>query len=302
MTNSWSPEIELSPQEAMRLIANQFPDLHPIHIRLFGQGFDNSVFMVNDQYVFRFPRRTSAVQLLFTENHLLPHLTEFLNFQIPVPVFLGRPCPDYPWPFTGYQVVSGMTPGILSESIRSASAERMAVFLRKLHQFSIEKAKSYGVPYDQLNRVSIKLRKDRLVENVTKAVNDRLLKHPKPLLDYLNNLKIIEEVSNLSLVHGDLHFRNVLVDSNGHISGIIDWGDVHIGNPAVDLSFVYSFFPPLGRKQFFEAYGDVDGNTRYLAKFKAIFTTVILLRYAHDLSDSKMKEAALQGLNFALVD
>lgn len=300
--NPWSPEIELSTHDAICLITNQFPELSPLKISLLGQGFDNTVFMVNDLFVFRFPRRTIASDLLKTENRLLPHLTNFLNLQIPEPVFFGQPCKEYPWPFTGYQVVSGVTPGILSETERNASAEQLAMFLRTLHQFPIEKAKSYDVPYDQLNRVSIETRKEKLEENVKKAIDDRLLKNPKAIMEYLNNLKIVEENTDLALVHGDLHFRNILVNPQGHISGIIDWGDVHIGNPAVDLSFVYSFFPHSGRKQFFEIYGEVDAKTQYLARFKAIYTTVMLLRYAHDLSDSKFKEAALQSLNMALDD
>src|SRR5690606_41432769 len=37
------------------------------------------------------------------------------------------------------------------------------------------------------------------------------------------------------LLHGDLHFRNMLVNENGIVSGIIDWGDLSIGHPACDL-------------------------------------------------------------------
>lgn len=302
MMNSWSPEIELSPQDAKGLIADHFPQLCPLNIKLLGQGFDNTVFMVNQQYVFRFPRRTISVGLLKTENQLLPHLTEFLNLRIPEPVFFGQPSKEYPWPFTGYKVVSGVTPGVLSETIRNESAVPLAVFLRALHQYPIEKAKSYDVPFDQLNRLSIETRKETLIENVNKANDDGLLENPEVIMDYLKSLKIVEESSNLTLVHGDLHFRNILVNSQEYISGIIDWGDVHIGHPAVDLSFVYSFLPPTGRSRFYEVYGRVDERTQYLAKFKAVYTTVVLLRYAYDQNDSKFIEAALQSLNLALTD
>ena len=62
--NPWSPEIELSTHDAICLITNQFPELSPLKISLLGQGFDNTVFMVNDLFVFRFPRRTIASDLL----------------------------------------------------------------------------------------------------------------------------------------------------------------------------------------------------------------------------------------------
>src|SRR5437773_2511881 len=35
-------------------------------------------------------------------------------------------------------------------------------------------------------------------------------------------------------IHGDLHARNVLVE-NGAITGVIDWGDVAVGDRATDL-------------------------------------------------------------------
>ena len=36
-------------------------------------------------------------------------------------------------------------------------------------------------------------------------------------------------------VHGDLYSRHLLVDDAGRPCGVIDWGDCHVGDPAVDL-------------------------------------------------------------------
>jgi aminoglycoside phosphotransferase (APT) family kinase protein len=298
--NVWTPEIEVTSELACELIINQFPELLPIQVTLFGKGFDNTVFLVNQQYIFRFPRRTIAVPLLKTENKLLPEIAKELNIPIPVPVFLGKHCDAYPWPFTGYLSVPGVTPDRLTEEQRIAAAIPLARFLRTLHQVPIEKAKDCDVPFDELNRLNIETRKDRLEENVKKLINDGLIQDNLAIMEYLEELKTVEPSSNLALVHGDLHFRNVVVDKNGMISGIIDWGDVHLGDPAVDLSFVYSFLPPDGRKKFFNTYGQVEETTKYLARFKAVYTSVTLVRYAHDLKDIGFTEAALQALKLAL--
>nr|WP_280138815.1 phosphotransferase [Fictibacillus solisalsi] len=91
--------------------------------------------------------------------------------------------------------------------------------------------------------------------------------------------------------------RNTLVNNEGVIAGIIDWGDVHVGHPAVDLSFVYSFLPPEGRDRFYQIYGEVTPETQELARFKALYTTAVLLLYAHNTKDWHLQKAAAQSLD-----
>lgn len=52
-----------------------------------------------------------------------------------------------------------------------------------------------------------------------------------------------------------------LVDDAGAGSGVIDWGDVHLGEPALELSIAYGFLPPTAREDFFDGLGYVlDGS------------------------------------------
>ncbi|MDQ0856948.1 hypothetical protein [Bacillus sp. V2I10] len=90
MGNPWSPEQTVSESLAEKLITKDFPELHSVHAKLLGKGFDNTVFKVNGCYVFRFPRRQIAVDLLQTEERLLPMLPD-MGIAIPVPIFSGSP-------------------------------------------------------------------------------------------------------------------------------------------------------------------------------------------------------------------
>ena len=45
-----------------------------------------------------------------------------------------------------------------------------------------------------------------------------------------------------ALAHGDLHVRHVLVDAAGGATGVMDWGDVCLADPAVDVSLGYAAF------------------------------------------------------------
>src|SRR5690606_8628209 len=51
-----------------------------------------------------------------------------------------------------------------------------------------------------------------------------------------------------SLVHGDLHFRHLILKEDKTLSGLIDWGDLHLNDPALDLQIYWSFFPPEARR------------------------------------------------------
>ncbi|SFB08244.1 MULTISPECIES: phosphotransferase [unclassified Bacillus (in: firmicutes)] len=300
MPQPWTAEIVLTEKEAEGLILSQFPQLSPITIKLIGKGFDNTVFKVNNQYVFRFPRREVGHELLEIENMLLPAIVATASMAIPKPIFFGHPSENYPWSFTGYRLVEGITPSTVNHDDRLKSVERLAEFLKVLHSIPINLAEGLGVPYDTLERLSIKKRKEQLKNYVQKAVGNQLIAQVELLTKYVDSLEQIETAGPLVLVHGDLHIRNLLLNSQNEVSGIIDWGDTHIGNPAVDLSIAYSFIPNSGRGLFFEKYGQVKGETKKLARFKAIYTAVLLLVYGHDLQDGEIVKAAQESIHTAL--
>ncbi|MDR7241928.1 phosphotransferase [Priestia megaterium] len=297
MPNAWDAEQIVSAPFAKTLIETQFPELAPTAISLLGYGFDNTVYQVNDRFVFRFPRRALAARLLQTENQLLPTLASQLPLSIAEPIFFGKPNAEYPWPFTGYHYVQGNPPARLTEEERIQSASVLARFLRTLHHYPYSKAQELGVPFDELNRLDMMKRKP-VLEKYVKQMKERNLYSKQDILErYVNDIQEIHYQEKNVLVHGDLHIRNMIVNQNNIASGIIDWGDVHIGHPAVDLAIAYSFLPSKGRTRFLKEYGEVDEETHRLAKWKAVFTTVVLVAHSYDQGDKQTIEAALESLN-----
>ncbi|MCM3770906.1 phosphotransferase [Priestia aryabhattai] len=297
MPHAWDAEQIVSAPLAKTLIETQFPELAPAEISLLGYGFDNTVYQVNGRFVFRFPRRELAAELLKTENQLLPTLASQLPLSIAEPIFFGKPNGVYPWPFTGYHYLQGNPPARLTEEERIQSASVLARFLRTLHHYPYSKAQELGVPFDELNRLDMMKRKPAL-EKYVKQMKERNLYSKQDILEtYVNSIHEIHYQEKNVLVHGDLHIRNMIVDQNNIASGIIDWGDVHIGHPAVDLAIAYSFLPAKGRARFFKEYGEVDEETHRLAKWKAVFTTVVLVAHSYDQGDNQTLEAALESLD-----
>lgn len=304
MSQPWSPERVISELEAIELIEEQFPQLKPATLKVLGEGFDNTVFLVNELYVFRFPRKALAAGLIQTENRLLPVIESALPIPVPNPQFQGQPSGEYPWPFGGYKMLPGKTPARLTKEQRMLSVEPLAHFLRTLHDFPVPKAEKLQVPPDQIERMNILKRKPMLESNIKKAWEKRLISESikKLLHSFLLTIEQPLNDDTRTLVHGDLHIRNMLVDDAGQISAVIDWGDTHIGHPAVDLSIVYSFLPAEGRDLFFRLYGDVPPEVKKVARFKAVYSLLVLLLYGEDLKDKDLVEESRSTLLLALED
>ncbi|MBS4213857.1 MULTISPECIES: phosphotransferase [Neobacillus] len=302
MSSPWSPERVISNEKAVMMIEKQFPQLKPVSIQVFGEGFDNSVFLVNEQFVFRFPRREIAVNLLRVENRLLPVAAPLLPIPVPDPIFQGNQEEGYPWPFAGYKLLSGKPLSCLTPEQRMLSVEPLAKFLKTLHAFPINEAEKLGVPYDELGRTDIFKRKPMLEANIEKAKELGLIgeQEQERLHLFLSTVWKPFEDDSKTLVHGDFHIRNMLVDDSGRVSAVIDWGDAHIGSPAIDLSIVYSFIPAEGRDYFFQLYGNVTPEIKMIARFRAVYSLIMLLLYGDSQKDERLVNEGRTALGLAL--
>ena len=102
----WHAEVVVDEELARRLIG-QFPEVTLDSLRPFAEGWDNAVWVANEQWAFRFPRRAVAVPGVEVEIATLPLLAPILPLPIPTPVFFGRAADGYPWPFFGSALLQG---------------------------------------------------------------------------------------------------------------------------------------------------------------------------------------------------
>jgi aminoglycoside phosphotransferase (APT) family kinase protein len=101
-------------------------------------------------------------------------------------------------------------------------------------------------------------------------------------------------------IHGDLYARHLLVDQKKALSGVIDWGDVTLGDPALDLAIAYSLLPEASRRNFWNAYGEVDAGTQNRALFRALGHGVVLLDYGRRIQDPDLEKIARWALDGGL--
>jgi aminoglycoside phosphotransferase (APT) family kinase protein len=100
--------------------------------------------------------------------------------------------------------------------------------------------------------------------------------------------------------HGDLHVRHILVDGDA-ASGVIDWGDVCLADPAVDLSIAYGGFHGKPRADLLSAYGRPVGARRELAaRVCALSVTASLAEYAAAEGRTVLLRECMAGLRRAV--
>ncbi len=93
----------------------------------------------------------------------------------------------------------------------------------------------------------------------------------------------------LSLVHGDLYPRHILADDQKRVTGIIDWGDVHLGHPFLDLSIAYTFLESGEHDAFWTAYElPVSNDMKKMARLKAINYALSLYLYGKHTKDHQL--------------
>ncbi|WP_199615030.1 phosphotransferase [Paenibacillus alkalitolerans] len=298
----WDADWEISEELAQRLIGSQFPQLSSKRIKRLGYGWDNTVFLVEEQYVFRFPRRKVAVDSLRMEGKILPKLKNYISIPYSIPLFFGEGKSDYPAPFLGYPYLSGKFPIGLTDEQHALSATTLAQFIRKLHEFPLQVAQENGLQHDHRNLTDIALRKARMLEFLSDLSIYITEEEHDAITYYLEQLKTERVTERNVFLHGDLHFKNMLVDEDGKISGIIDWGDMSIGHPACDLNVVYSFLPPHARSDFFREYGEADEETKVLARLIAVFIPMLILMQAIDDKDERVANEARANIKRALAE
>lgn len=291
MTRPWEAERAVTEVWAARLIDSELPELAPARVEPLGMGWDNTAFLVNGDLVFRFPRRTIAAPLLEHEIAVLPAIAPRLPLPIPEPRWVGGPTADYPWRFAGYRRLAGVpaTAANLDERERRAVARPLGAFLAALHA-----APPAGALPDEIRRTDRDYRRAKAEAALDELGFDRRAEA----------LAVIDAAPDArpasALVHGDLYSSHLLVDGARRLCGVIDWGDLHHGDPAVDLAGAIGYLPPTAFEDFLQTYGSVDEATLRMARFRAVYHAANLARYARHEGDAALLRESLAALAHVL--
>jgi aminoglycoside phosphotransferase (APT) family kinase protein len=238
-----------------RLVAAQFPQWAGLSVRPVAEdGWDNRTFRLGDELSIRLPSAARYAAAVAKEQAWLPRLAPDLPRPIPEPVAQGAPSRDYPWPWSVCRWLPGETAAATPPSDMALFAVELAEFLLALQ--AIEGAG--GPPPGQAN----------FHRGGSLAVYDG---QTREALERLSGHMDLEPASSLweaaltspytgppVWLHGDIAPSNLLV-RDGRLSGVIDFGQCAVGDPACDLGIAWTFLDDPARGAFRARLSPDDG-------------------------------------------
>lgn len=257
-----------------RLLAAQFPrwgelPLSPVR----SAGTDNAIFRLGSDMCVRLPRIDYAERQIDKEYCWLSKLGP-LPLAIPEPVALGEPQDGFPWRWAAYRWITGETAA--PERLRDMreAGQTLGQFVKALQGRDAsggppagEATRGRGLPLaarDGRVRESIDALGDEYDVRVLHAAWDKALATPV-------------FAGNPVWIHADLHEGNLL-QVDGRLTAVIDFGLAGVGDPAADLTPAWTFLPAEARRPFRD---DImtDEDTWARGRGWALSIAVIALAY-----------------------
>ena len=282
---------------ASEIVAEAFPDLAGAALAELGAGWDNTAYLVDGRVVVRIAMRPLAASLLEIERSVLGALPE-LPLRIPRPAWFAPRTSTWPFPLAAYPVLHGRMIALVEDGpARAAVGGPLGAFLAALRAVPPPD----GMPVDLLRRVDLHHRLPMVLDRIA-WLGARDAAFPAEALAALARDLVGTPPWGGPLVscHGDLYARHVLVDEVGRATGVIDWGDVHRGDPAVDLAVLWHVVPPEGRAAFRDAYGPIDADTLARARFRAVFHATAEWWYGVEEGYASWRDEAVRGARWVL--
>lgn len=219
----------------LEIIKTKFPEIIQKNIIIRDYGWDYLVFIVKNKTVFRFPRydwvsKKGNGQIMFAKQ-----FKRVSNLSIPLPIKKDTKGLVY----LTYDLITGdpLKPYWLSRKsrfVQNKLATQLGQFIRKLHSFPLTKAEKIGVRRHNHGILNTKIIK----------IFESSFKSKIPVTQWkwiMNRIKEINKLMQYSdyketVIHRDIAPQHILVNrSKKNLSGIIDFGDLAIGDPALDF-------------------------------------------------------------------
>jgi aminoglycoside 2''-phosphotransferase len=206
-------------------------------IRVHNEGWDNLVYIANNEVVFRIPRNELSRRQLQVELHFLPQIAEVSPLAVPEYQYFSKQTGLY----AGYDLLPGeqftaqMFETCSSDEKRHI-AKQIGAFLSALHSFPLHEKDLQAVPVQKQSRQSWL---DLWAEVYHKAADILQSQHREKIERMFSYILDEMDFDMLpkTLIHGDFSSDHLLFnETSKQLSGVIDFGDLMIGDPAYDFN------------------------------------------------------------------
>lgn len=278
--------------EYRAVIERDHPDLEIVSMRPNLVGWDFFVFDINDAYIYRFPRRRDAVKNLRKEALLLPplalHLKNYMSARLPE---FERLVIDDEKPENSY-VCYRKIHGEPWEDRRDADrlADDLSVFLTGVHTFDVPPEVAGYIPPQTSS--SWRDRYWSFYRRLSKRVFPRLevglrSRSERIFSGFLKDDGFYDFLA--CLTHSDLGIEHILCDRDGRLSGVIDWEDAFIGDPALDFVGLFIWGGDEFVARVLDRY-DVNCGSNFWSRlrFYTLATSFHIIEFGLDIEDERV--------------
>ncbi|WP_326800274.1 aminoglycoside phosphotransferase family protein [Streptomyces sp. NBC_01808] len=239
-------EAEIDAALVRSLIAAQFPRWAALPVeRVASGGTVNAVFRLGDELSVRMPLTAAGAKDVDLEFSHLPRLAAGLPVPVPEPVAVGDPGAGYPWQWSVCRWLPGtILPPDAGVAAPGPLAGQLAGFVNAMRA-----ADPAGGPPSYRSETLA----DRDAE--TRAALAQLKPEdgvdvPAVTAAWETALRAPAYAGPPVWLHADLSPGNILLTDDGRLGGVIDFGCMGLGEPAVDLIAAWNLFTGPAREAF----------------------------------------------------
>ena len=247
----WETEHELSASAFANVLERRFVEFVRPKVEALTPGWDYLVFRVDDDWVFKVPKRQEIVSRMRQEVSLVTALPP-LPVAIPRPTFHGVAADDLRFPFFGYPYLDGLfasDPSVDPAPVIEAALALLDTLHGIVPPFAVEGKRQAQWERRLEELAEVQKRYPEFADSFT------FLTAHKP-----------QAPEAQSLLHGDLGPNHLLLNPTTHqLTGVIDWADATRGDPAQDLIALILWSPSITTSVFNRHGGDSEELRRAYA-------------------------------------
>jgi len=264
---------DITPDFVARLIAEQFPEWADLPVTPVAvDGHDNTTLRLGDEMSVRLPSADGYMAQVEKEQRWLPALASELPLPIPQPLAKGEPTPAFRPPWSVYRWLEGETASHRRVSDLERFAIDLAGFLSALYRIDPTGGPRPGM--HNFFRGGDLATYDGETRDAIDALGDEV-DGPAATATW-ETARAARWDGAPVWIHGDVFASNLLVDEEGRLAAVIDFGCTGIGDPACDLTIAWTFLEGESREAFRTGLA-LDEATWARARGWALWKALIML-------------------------
>lgn len=216
------------------VVAAQFPEFAGAPVRLFGGGWDNELYSVGAEWIFRFPKRAERVPWLIREIQIMAVVGCALGASVPRFEHVGVASDPFPYPFVGYRRMSGVGADQSPMTDRAGLGADIGRVLSLLHRIDARDIPETPDAWERAPWSDLRAELTAQADVVRPLLAPDLLTKAKLYL--AGEVAEPQQDGPCRFIHNDICPDHLLVNpATGRLTGLIDFTDAMTGEIVLDF-------------------------------------------------------------------